>query len=152
LSEEQFAYAILQASGFTDAERLVLGAKVEEASLQAKLEPQATPIIKALATPAGQAPGYEARVEQALYLANNAQLQGLISPRKGSLSFRLAEIKDAGLFAEELYLGVLTRLPTEDEKKEVEKLLEGKKEAEKAGVIRDLVWALITSIEFRFQV
>ncbi|MFM7097552.1 MAG: DUF1549 domain-containing protein [Gemmataceae bacterium] len=152
LSEEQFAYAILQASGFTDAERLLLGAKVEEASLQAKLEPQATPIIKALATPAGQAPGYEARVEQALYLANNAQLQGLISPRKGSLSFRLAEIKDAGLFAEELYLGVLTRLPTEDEKKEVEKLLEGKKEAEKAGVIRDLVWALITSIEFRFQV
>ena len=28
LSEEQFAYAILQASGFTDAERMILGAKV----------------------------------------------------------------------------------------------------------------------------
>jgi len=151
LSEEQFAYAILQASGFTDAERMILGAKVEEAALQAKLAPQATPIINALATPAGQAPGYEARVEQALYLANNAQLQGLLAPRKGSLSFRLSEIKDAKLFAEELYLGVLTRMPTEDEKKEVEVLL-GKKDVDKAGLIRDLVWALMTSIEFRFQV
>jgi len=151
LSEEQFAYAILQASGFTDAERMILGAKVEESALQAKLAPQATPIINALATPAGQAPGYEARVEQALYLANNAQLQGLLAPRKGSLSFRLSEIKDAKLFAEELYLGVLTRMPTEDEKKEVEVLL-GKKDVDKAGLIRDLVWALMTSIEFRFQV
>ncbi len=84
-------------------------------------------------------------------LANNAQLQGLLAPRKGSLSFRLSEIKDAKLFAEELYLGVLTRMPTEDEKKEVEVLL-GKKDVDKAGLIRDLVWALMTSIEFRFQV
>ncbi len=151
LSEEQFAYAILQASGFTDAERMALGMKVEEAALQAKLAPQATPIINALATPAGQAPGYEARVEQALYLSNNNQLQGLLSPRKGSLSSRLVEIKDATLFAEELYLGVLTRLPTEDEKKEIELLL-NKKDADKTAVIRDLVWALMTSIEFRFQV
>jgi len=151
LSEEQFAYAILQASGFTDAERLALGAKVEESALQAKLTPQAMPIINALATPAGQVPGYEARVEQALYLSNNATLQGLLAARKGSLSFKLSEIKDAKLFAEELYLGILTRLPTEDEMKEVEALL-GKKDANKTAVIRDLVWALMTSIEFRFQV
>ena len=38
-----------------------------------------------------------------------------------------------------------------EEKKEVEVLL-GKKDVDKAGVIRDLVWALMTSIEFRFQV
>ncbi len=151
LSEEQFAYAVLQASGFTDAERLVLGAKLDEAGLQAKLIPQITPIINALATPAGQAPGYEARVEQALYLSNNTQLQSLISPRKGSLAFRLAEIKEASLFAEELYLGVLTRMPTEDEKKEVVGLF-NKKEADKPAIIRDLIWALLTSVEFRFQV
>jgi hypothetical protein len=42
-------------------------------------------------------------------------------------------------------------MPTEDEKKEVEVLL-GKKDVDKAGLIRDLVWALMTSIEFRFQV
>src|SRR5205823_5746767 len=43
LTPEQFAYAVMQATGLTDAERKVLGAKATEAQLDARLAPRLAP-------------------------------------------------------------------------------------------------------------
>lgn len=150
LTNEQFAFSMIQAAGFADAERQALGAKLTEDALQARLEQQAAPVLNTLAGQPGQTASYEARVEQALFLANNTFLQSLIAPRPGSLPARLAALSDPVAFAEELYLGVLTRFPTVDEKKEIALALE-KAGNEKTKLIKDEIWALITSVEFRFS-
>jgi hypothetical protein len=119
--------------------------------LQAKLDAKVGPVLSVLAGQPGQTAAYEARVEQALFLANNTYLQSLISVRPGSLPARLAALEDSSAFSEELYLGVLTRFPTPDEKKEVASALQ-KAGKDKSNLVRDLIWALITSAEFRFSI
>lgn len=52
--------------------------------------------------------------------------------------------------AEELYLSVLTRLPGDDERREIADYL-AKRPSEKAAVVQELAWALLTSTEFRFR-
>jgi len=151
LTNEQFAFAMLQASGFVEAEKQALGAKYNEDALQAKLDAKVGPVLSVLAGQPGQTAAYEARVEQALFLANNTYLQSLISVRPGSLPARLTALEDSSAFAEELYLGVLTRFPTPDEKKEVASALQ-KAGKDKSNLVRDLIWALITSAEFRFSI
>ncbi|MSR32321.1 MAG: DUF1549 domain-containing protein [Gemmataceae bacterium] len=152
MSAEQFAYALMQATGLTDAEKQAQGNKGESralrSSLRAKIAPMAQPAMQAFASQPGEAATYDSRVEQALFLANNGYLQGLLSPQPGSLTFRLAALAPEQV-ADELYLSVLTRFPTEEEKKEVSQFLKARI-SDRAGAVRDLVWAMVTSVEFRF--
>jgi hypothetical protein len=68
----------------------------------------------------------------------------------GQLAQRLAPITDAKAFAEELYLSTLTRRPSEIETNEVTQYL-AMRPAERPNAIRELVWSLVTSAEFRFN-
>jgi hypothetical protein len=52
--------------------------------------------------------------------------------------------------AEELYLSTLSRLPTEEERQDVAQYLEGRT-ADRAAAVAELVWALLSSNEFRFS-
>jgi hypothetical protein len=101
LSPEQLAWALMQATGLTDAERKALG-------------------------------------------------KGWLAPRAGNLTDRLAQLNEAGAVAEELYLSVLTRLPDDDERKEVADYLKGRT-ADRAAALQELTWALLASAEFRFN-
>ena len=56
---------------------------------------------------------------------------------------------DAKVAAEELYLGILTRMPTEQESAEVASFLAARPDRAKAA--QELVWGLISSAEFRFN-
>ena len=66
------------------------------------------------------------------------------------LSGRPLAKPDSGAIAEELYLSILTRPPTDPERKEVADCL-ADRAADRAGALQDLAWALIASAEFRFN-
>jgi hypothetical protein len=150
LSPEQLAFSLMQATGYTDAERAALGDKLTEAALYTKLAPQAPTFVAVFASPAGKAQTYDARLDQALFLANGSVVRGWLAPRAGNLTDRLAKLENADALAEELYLSVFSRLPTAEEKKDVGGFLT-KHAKDRGAAIQELAWALLTSAEFRFN-
>jgi hypothetical protein len=150
LSPEQLAFALLQATGVADAERKALGAKASEAALDARLAPQASPLVKAFASPPGTPQVFDPRLDQALFLANGAAVRAWLAPRPGSLTGRLAVLPAADAIAEELYLSVLTRLPEAEERREVAEFLAARP-GDRTAALQDLAWALLASAEFRFN-
>ena len=93
---------------------------------------------------------FEATLDQTLFLTNGGTLREWLTPRPDSLIARLSAQKDAGLLAEELYLSVLTRVPSDEERKEVADYL-ARRGADRVVALQDLAWALLTSAEFRFN-
>jgi hypothetical protein len=152
LTPEQFAWSMMQATGLIDAERKAQP-KAEEKAVFAKLAGN----VQAFVSLFGNQPGepfdpnaFEATLDQTLFLDNGALLRGWLAPRPGNLTQRLADLKDAGAVAEELYLGVLTRQPTAEERKETADFLT-QRAADRPAAIQDLAWALLASAEFRFN-
>src|SRR5262249_1434704 len=112
LSPEQLAWAIMQATGLTDAERKALGAKATEATVYARLGGNVAAFGKMFGgQPGPPDEGFQATLDQTLFLKNGPLLRSWLAPRAGNLADRLAKAKDAGAVAEELYLSVLSRYP-----------------------------------------
>ena len=93
---------------------------------------------------------WQALLRALLFLANGGTLRDWLAARPGSLLDRLNAQKDASAIADELYLSVLTRMPTAEERKEVADYL-ARRNAERPAALQDLAWALLTSAEFRFN-
>jgi hypothetical protein len=172
LSPEQLAFAVLQATGQTDAERqgrkdpadVVFDAKLPpravpaiadlvrdgaEVALDARLAPKAAPFRGTFGGPPGEPedPG-SATLDQALFLKHGGAVRGLIAPRAGNLTYRLGKLSDPRAAADELFLGVLSRLPTDEERADVAAALQG---GDRPAALAEVVWALIASAEFRFN-
>jgi hypothetical protein len=150
LSPEQLAWSLMQATGLIEVERRALGAEVNEKALRAKLEGNVAAVVAAFAVPPGQPETFQATLDQALFLTNGARLRRWIAPTPGNLTDRLARLPEPGAVAEELFLSVLTRLPTEDERQDVTVYLKARP-TDRTAALEELVWALITSTEFRFN-
>jgi hypothetical protein len=126
-------------------------AEFPEKTLHAHLEREAEPVVKTFVTSLpGPADSSDATPDQALFLLNGAPLNGWLAPRAGNLTDRLLGLDNAGHVEEELYLSVLSRFPREEERQRVARYL-ATFEGEKTEALSDLVWALVTSVEFRFQ-
>ena len=150
LSPEQFAYATMQATGHTDAERTALGAKWTEAQLDARLASRMGPFRSILGRgPEASADGFSSTLDQTLFLKYGAAVRGLLPPRAGNLADRLGKTTNPDAVADELFAGVLSRRPTADERKDVADALKGAKDRQ--TTINELVWALVASAEFRFN-
>jgi hypothetical protein len=150
LTPEQLAWSLMQATGLTEAERQALGKNATETALYARLSPNATPFVKAFGNPPGQAQEFDARLDQALFLANGPTVRGWLTPRTGNLIDRLGKIANTDALAEELYLSVLTRLPSAEERKEVVDFL-ATRAKDRTAALQDAAWALLASAEFRFN-
>jgi hypothetical protein len=151
LTPEQLAWATMQAAGLTDAERLALGKNANEANLYARLSGNVAPFVKTFGSQPGvPQQGFQATLDQALYLANGGTVRGWLTPRAGNLTDRLTRLKDTKAVAEELYLDVLTRLPGADESEEVAKYLQGR-DKDRPAAVEEMAWALLASAEFRFN-
>jgi len=83
----------------------------------------------------------------ALFVRNDVMFLSLLKPRPGNLMERLMNEKDSGKLADELYLCVLTRSPSPEEKSEVAAFL-SKHADKREEAIRNLIWATMTSTEF----
>lgn len=149
LTPEQLAYAVLQATGQADSERLALGAKATETQLDARLTPRVPPFRSMFAKPSGNQDEFSATLDQTLFLKFGSTIRGMIAPRTGNLADRLARITDGDAFADELFVSILTRRPLTEEKKDVAEALKAARDRNTA--IGELVWALVASAEFRFN-
>jgi predicted nuclease with TOPRIM domain len=171
LSPEQMAWSLMQATGIVDPQRPAADVEIEKTVPKAtaandpatakmrdfKVERQLNEIMRGNVAPfvvlyaasAGQPQDdFFATPDQALFVANGGTVIGWSAG--GQLSQRLAPITDAAQFAEELYLSVLTRRPTEVEINEVTQYLAARPN-ERPTAVRDLIWSLVTSAEFRFN-
>lgn len=153
LTAEQLAWSLLQATGQLDAERKARGAKATEAALHAKFAGQVAQVVKLFGGAAGEPSAdqdFEATLDQTLFVNNGALLRGWLAPRPGNLTDRLGKLTDAGALADELYLSVLARSPSTEERQEVTDHLRGRT-ADRLAAIQELAWALLASAEFRFN-
>ncbi len=154
LSPEQLAWSMMQATGVTDSACAALADKCTEQTLHDRL---AGNVNEFVATFAG-APGepdvrFQASLDQALFLSNGGLVRGWLVPGTGNLADRLVKLFNAEQFdavADELYFSVLTRRATPDECAEIAEYLKPRA-ADRAVAIQELIWALLTSSEFRFN-
>jgi Protein of unknown function (DUF1549)/Protein of unknown function (DUF1553) len=147
LSAEQLLQSTLQATGELD--------RVTEIGEEADTHPSG-PTIKELRKAFVDAFSNEAKepedefkasVKGALFLMNSDLFLKLLKPRPGNLIQRLSEITDASVFADELFLSVFSRRPTQEEITEVSEYLDHNAER-RTVAIGQLAWAMLTSMEF----
>lgn len=100
---------------------------------------------------AGQPQGdFFATADQALFAANGGSINAWVAPANNNVTERVAKQADARAAAEDLFLSVFTRMPTDEERTDIEKYLTGRTK-DKPAASQELVWALLNSAEFRFN-
>lgn len=145
LTPEQLAWALMEATGLVESQRLALAKAATEANLYARLSANEAPFVRAFGGAAGQAQAFDARMDQALFVANGPTVRGWLAPRAGGLLQRLAKLSGKEL-ADELYLSVFTRHPDDDERRELAEYLKRRPDG-----LADYAWALLASTEVRFN-
>jgi len=168
LTPEQLAWSWLRATGQVDAELQLLVSElpsddqksatsagslrsINDSKLYERLTVDAQKVIKVFVTSLpGEASRSETTAEQALYLLNGPILRKWISPRPGNLLDRLMHETSEIQLTEELFLNVLSRPPVSQETSWVQETLAASP-AERVTTISDLIEALLTSTEFRFN-
>lgn len=120
-----------------------------EAAVRKSVDPHIKIFVTQFADEGGQRTSFSATAPQALFLVNGELIRSWLKPTKTNLTGRLAELDDPAAIAEELYIGVFNRQPTDLERKEVGEYLGAGEDRSEAIV--ELTWALLLSAEFRFN-
>jgi hypothetical protein len=108
--------------------------------------------MQGLLAPSGQVPEqskYTGSMRLALRLMNNNDLQGLIKAEWGRLAEIMKKEEPAVGKIEEIFLTILSRPPTPQERASYVQYVEGKKGAK--GAFEDIYWVLLNSTEFFFN-
>lgn len=169
LTAEQLRWSVLQATGRLElqlAQSKESKSKTNAATSTATtldwkakstacepLEKQTAVLVTAFAGLPGQAEGpFQPIVDQALYLLNSPQLISLTADVPGTRLARLAKIEQAELLAEDLYLGLFARRPTDDETSEVRLVLASTDTpTQRREALQTLLRGLLLSAEFRLN-
>jgi hypothetical protein len=174
LTPEQMGWSILKVTGIVDQHRAAAEAELNKAMpTESTVTPDAKQIVdreklieqhvfdkltgnvQTFVGLFGHASGqpqrdFFATVDQALFFANSGVLQSWLNPSGENLVGRVIKLTEPKTVADELYFSILTRRPTDDEVAEIAKYLESRA-TDRPIAIQEIAWALITSIEFRFQ-
>lgn len=175
LSPEQLAWSVMQGVGLvsavragveqrydvvdtklrdilrTDKKRQILRTTMIEESIFEQLGGSVGPFVSQFAPTGGQPQdAAEPTVHQALFITNGQPIQSWLAPSGANLAGRLAAQTDPSAVAEELYLSLYSRRPTQDEREEVARHLE-RRGKERPAALQELVWAVLASTEFRFN-
>lgn len=138
LSAEQLCASVLEATG---ERKRVLADEKAAAALSAKF-------LKAFANaPRDPETDVEPSLKGALFLRHDPAIRDLLARRPGNLTDRLIGLKSATAVADEMYLSVLTRPPTDAEAASVAAVLE-RHAGDRERAVRMLAWALLASAEF----
>lgn len=171
LTPEQFAAAAMQATGMLAPQIAAVEGKLEKSppdklknasgadkppfrshvvqtELLAQLRGTGGEFVKHYGGLPGQ--DFQATVNQALFFGNGSVVEAWLKPTGENLVARLAKLDDSAALADEMYLSILSRSASETEKKEVAAFLTDRG-AERPIAIGELVWALLSSTEFRFN-
>jgi hypothetical protein len=171
LSPDQFAFSLLQATGglarlevaatqavdakppasVTEAaepeKAMARERAIEEAFLQQAAGLQ-TRVAELYADPLVE--GFQATLNQALYLGNASQVSSELQPQGDNLAARLLATDDGDVLANEVCLSVLSRPATEAEQADIAAFLTASSES-RPQAVAELIWAMLSSNEFRFN-
>ncbi len=172
LTNEQFVVSLMQATGVLASQQAAAVAALGKVAARRAEErrrsrtprmlaelteqqafDQLAATSKAFENLYGTLPGddFQATVNQSLYFGNGRTvLKAGSAPAATGLTDRLVKLDDPAALSEELYLAVLTRLPTQEEKDEVANYLKDRT-ADRPAAIGEMVWAVVSSNEFRFN-
>lgn len=115
-----------------------------------KLKGNLATFIQLYGGAAGQPQGdFYASADQALFAANGGAIISWLQPAGDNPVERALRASDPQTAAEELYLGILTRMPTPEEVDEIRRLLEAA--GDRGQACQAIAWGLLTSAEFRFN-
>ncbi len=121
--------------------------QIEENVFEKLVKPNSGSFIAMFGGGAGQPQDdFFATADQALFYGNG----GTIHNWAGVLANPLSAQKEPKLLAEEMYLHVLNRRPTDEEVAAVTTYLQSRAEA-RVPAIQEMVWGLLSSTEFRFN-
>lgn len=138
LSAEQTARSVIVALGTTESKAL-------DERFAAMIEV----FRKSLANEAQEPEdGFNSSVKGALFLLNDAEFLALFEKDNSPLVQRLVQQDDAAAVVDELYLSVFTRRPSDEERAELVTLLEDPN-WDRAEVLKQVAWAMVTSVEFQ---
>jgi hypothetical protein len=172
LSPEQLSWATMQAVGIVDKQSAALAdeakkeleaktdmppeqkaaeqARLVDGRLAEKLRGNVSRFVSLFGQEPGQPATFQSTVHQALFLTNAGLLVDWLKPAADNLSERLTKAQQPADVANELYLGVLSRLPSDDEQALVTEYWQAT-EQDRAAAASEMVWGLLTSGEFRFN-
>lgn len=165
MSAEQLMWSVLAATGETqrvlEAKPTAAPAKGDsdanadaEAPAAAKdgpltLETVRGKFVAAFANPPGEAEeSFAPTAAGALFLANDKMILGFLQPRPGNLVARLSALDAPRAAADELYLSILTRFPSDEEYADVAAYLALRGVEHRVAALGELAWSLIASTEF----
>ena len=138
------------AEAFDPLHRLTRAIKLEHRTYE-KLKGSVPPFVSIYAAAPGQPQNdFFATADQALFAANGGSINSWIAAAGGNVSERMIQEKDPHKAAEDLYMTIFSRPPLPDESADVIRMLTARPK-EKAAVVQELVWALLNSVEFRFN-
>jgi hypothetical protein len=138
-----------EAAGTEAADPEVLARETERRTFE-KLKGYVTTWVNLYGTAAGQPPGdFYASADQALYMANGKSVLSWLAPAGDNAVERMLRATTPEAAAEELYLGILTRMPTESEVREITELFAT--DQDRSTVCQAIAWGLLNSAEFRFN-
>jgi predicted nucleic acid-binding Zn-ribbon protein len=174
IGPEAFAWSLMEATGIIDAQRNAVVAELDknsplsdadkqdsaklaardmaiEKGVHAKLVGVENEFIGLYANAAGQPQDeFISTVDQALFFSNGGRVRGWLNPSGGNLVDRLLKTEESGALANELYLAVFTRYPSEPEVARVTQYLADRGD-QRTEAVQEMVWALLASAEFRFN-
>ena len=159
LSAEQLAYSVMQSLGTLDR---ILQAPADLVATAKYRPDKGDPIptenldnvLKLFQSiyasqPGETEDGFNPSLAASLFIANEKLLLKWLEPQDGSLTAKLVKTGD-GQLADELYVAVLSRRPTQHEEQSVQDFLAKHPDGRQAA-IREMTWALLASAEFRFN-
>lgn len=121
--------------------------QIEENVFEKLIRPNTGSFVTLFGGGAGQPQDvFFATADQALFYGNG----GTIHSWAGVLAGTLSAQQDPKLLAEEMYLHVLSRRPTDEETATVTAYLQSRADA-RVPAIQEMVWGLLSSAEFRFN-
>lgn len=107
-----------------------------------------TQFDKALANPPREPEvEHNPTVKAALFVMNDSLIQEWMKPKDDNLAGRLTKVESADALADELYIAILSRMATDEEKKEVSEYLAARNDSREQA-IGNLIWSLLASNEF----
>jgi len=171
LTPEQLAFSAMRAAGGLDQQYQAVQAKLASAPpkelknltesgketlmerlRQGMLIEQMRGTVSQFVGLYGGLPGedFQATVNQALFFGNGSVVDNLIMPAKDNLTERLSKLEDADEIADELYLAILSRPASDEERTDIARML-SQSDDQRTQTICELSWSLLSSSEFRFN-
>lgn len=149
LSTQQLVLSVLTAAGHLDAIKVSAEPKVQAdpGAVRARLEAQYTTQLAILTKALDGGEPFQPSLRVALFEANSPAFAEVIA--RGGLVGRLVALADERQVVHELFWGVLSRPPDEEEAERLAAYLRAHPER-RPTACEQLVWALLTSSEFRF--